>query len=332
MNRRDFVAGLGSAAAWPVVARAQQPVLPVIGFLHNQSLDSMRDKMAPFAQGLAETGFVEGRNVAIEHRWAEGELERRRTLLADLVRRQVSLIIADTTNGGADAKAATQTIPIIFMAGADPVEFGLVSSLNRPGGNATGYAAQGIEVTAKRLDLLHKLAPAAAPIAMFINTPAPTDPVGRRFGETEGRDFQSAARVLGLSVVIVDVAAEGSIEAAFEKLIELRAGGLLLGANILWQQERTQIALLALRHGMPTMFWESMAVPAGGLASYGPDFLDNFRQVGVYAGRILKGEKPANLPVIQPTKFELVLNLKTARALKLEIPTQLLALADRVVE
>jgi putative ABC transport system substrate-binding protein len=332
MKRREFIAGLGSAAAWPLAGRAQQPAMPVIGFLHNQSLESMQDKLAPFARGLAETGFVEGRNVAIEHRWAEGQIERRRAFLADLVRRQVSLIIADTTNGGADAKAATQTIPIIFMAGADPVEFGLVSNLNRPGGNATGYAAQGIEVTAKRLELLYKLVPTATPIAMFINIPDAIDPVGRRFGETEARDFQSAARVLGLSVVIVNVAAEGSLERAFEKLVELRAGALLLGANILWQQERTQIALLAVRHAVPTLFWEGVAVSSGALASYGPELLDEFRQVGVYAGRILKGEKPGDLPVIQPTKFELVLNLKTARALRLEIPTPLIAIADRVIE
>src|SRR5262249_29978348 len=208
---------------------------------------------------------------------------------ADFVHRQVSVIVTDTTNGGTDAKAATQTIPIVFSAAADPIEFGLVSSLNRPGGNATGYAMQGIEVTAKRLELLHNLAPAAAPIAMFIYTPA--DPVGRRFGESEARDFQSAARALGLSVVVVNVATEGSIEAAFEILVDSRAGALLLGANVLWQQERTQIALLAVRHAIPTMFLESIAVAAGGLASYGPDLLAMFRQLGVYAGRILKGEK-----------------------------------------
>jgi putative ABC transport system substrate-binding protein len=332
MRRRDFMAGIGSAAAWSVATHAQHSALPVIGFLHNQSLESMRDKMAPFAQGLAERGFVEGRNVAIEHRWAEGQLERRRAFLADLIRHQVSLIVADTTNGGADAKAATQTIPILFMSGADPVEFGLVSSLGRPGGNATGVAVQGIEVTAKRLELLHKLVPVAAPIAMFIAPPSASDPVGRRFSEAEARDFQSAARVLGLSVVVINVVAEGSIEAAFEKLVEVRAGALLLGANILWQQERVQIALLAVRHAMPTMFWEGISVSAGALASYGPDLLDSFRQTGVYAGRILKGEKPADLPVIQPTKFELVFNLKTAKALRLEIPTQLLAIADRVIE
>jgi putative tryptophan/tyrosine transport system substrate-binding protein len=307
MRRRELIAGLGSAAALPVVGWAQQAALPIIGFLHNQSLESMRDTMAPFSQGLAETGFVEGRNVTVDHRWAEGQTERRRALLADLVRRQVSLIVTDTTNGGTDAKAATQVIPIIFMAGADPVEFGLVSSLSRPGGNATGLAMQGIEVTTKRLDLLHKLVPAAAPIAMFIATPNATDPVGRRFGETEARDFQSAASRLGLSVVIINVTAEGSIEAAFKKIVELRAGALLLGANILWRQERMQIALLAVRYAVPTMFWESTAVQAGALASYGPDFLDADRQVGVYAGRILKGEKPADLPVIQPTKFEFVL-------------------------
>jgi ABC-type uncharacterized transport system substrate-binding protein len=332
MRRRDFIAGVGGAAAWPVAARAQRGALPVIGFLHNQSLESMQVRMAPFAQGLAETGFVEGRNVAVEHGWAGGQLERRRKILADFVRRQVSVIIADTTSGGADAEAATKAIPIIFIAGADPVEFGLVSNLKHPEANATGYALQGIEITAKRLELLHKLVPAAVPIATFINVPDNADPVGRRFNETEARDFQSAARALGVNVVTVNVAAEGSIDAAFEKLAAVRAGALLLGSNILWQQERTQIALLAARHAVPTMFWDSIAVPAGALASYGPDVLDAFRQVGVYAGRILKGEKPGDLPVIQPTKFELVLNLKTARALRLEIPTSLVAIADRVIE
>jgi putative tryptophan/tyrosine transport system substrate-binding protein len=332
MRRREFIVGLAGAVVPPAVAWAQQRALPVIGFLHNQSLESMRDKMAPFAQGLAERGFVDGRNVTIEHRWAEGQLERRRAFLADLVRQQVSVIVADTTNGGADAKAATKTIPIIFMSGADPVEFGLVSSLSRPGGNATGVAVQGIEVTAKRLELLHKLVPAAAPIAMFIAPPSVSDPVGRRFSEAEARDFESAGRLLGLSVVVINVVAEGSIEAAFEKLVELHAGALLLGANILWQQERVQIALLAVRHAMPTMFWDGISVSAGALASYGPDLLDSFRQTGVYAGRILQGEKPADLPVIQPTKFELVFNLKTAKALRFEIPTQLLAIADRVIE
>jgi putative tryptophan/tyrosine transport system substrate-binding protein len=331
MRRRDFIAGFG-AAAWPLVGQAQQPDVPVIGFVHSQSFESMRDNLEAFAQGLAETGFVEGRNVAIEHRWGEGQVERRRALLADLVHRQVSLIIADTTNGGADAKAATQTIPIIFSAGADPVEFGLVSSFNRPGGNVTGFAVQGIEVTGKRLELLHKLVPAADPIAMFINTVGAIDPVATLFGETEARDFQSAARILGLRSFVVNVKAEVSIAAAFEKLVELRAGALLLGANILWQQERTQIAMLAARHAMPTLFWESKSVQAGALASYGPDFQDGYRQIGMYAGRILKGENPAFLPVIQPTKFELKFNLKTAKALGLTIPPNLLALADEVIE
>jgi putative tryptophan/tyrosine transport system substrate-binding protein len=328
MKRREFIAGI-SAAAWPLVARAQQAV-PVIGFLHNQSIESMRDKMEAFAQGLAEAGFVEGRNVAIEHLWEEGQVERRRALLADLVRRQVSLIIADTTNGGADAKTATGTIPIIFVAGADPVEFGLVSSLGHPGGNATGVASRGVEVTGKRLELLHKLVPGVDPIAMFIYTLGATDPVGTLFSETEARDFQSAARVLGLRVVVIDVRAEGSIAAAFEKLVELRAAALLLGADILWQQERTQIISLAARHEIPTMFWDRASATAGALSRYGPDVFETYHIVGIYTGRILKGEKPADLPVVQPTKFELVINLRTAKALGLTVPPTLLALADEL--
>jgi putative tryptophan/tyrosine transport system substrate-binding protein len=302
MKRRQFIAGLGSAALWPHAARAQQRTLPVIGFLHNQSLESMRDKIPAFQQGLAEKGYVEGRNVAIEHRWAEGEANRRRALIADLIRSQVSVIVADTTNGGADAKAATQTIPIVFMAGADPVEFGLVSSLNRPGGNVTGFAAQGIEVTGKRLELLHKLVPDAAPIAMIVGVPGArvTGDVGARYQEAEARDFRSAARVLGLPVIVIDIAAEGSLAAAFARLVEQRAGALLVSANIFFAQESLQLILLSARHGIPTMFWDSTAVPAGALSSYGPDQLDTFHQAGVYVGRILNGEKPGELPVVQP--------------------------------
>jgi putative ABC transport system substrate-binding protein len=333
MRRRHFIAGLGSAAAWPLAPRAQQAKMPVIGFLHNQSPESARGGIPAFQQGLAETGYVDGRNVSIEHRWAEGQADRRPAFVADLIRRRVSVIVADTTNGAAGAKAATQTIPIIFMAGADPVEFGLVSSLNRPGGNATGLALQSIEVTGKRLDLLHKLVPAAAPIAMLIGSPAGgrTDAVGARFVETEVRDFQSAARALGLPVVAIDLTKEGSLAAGFTRLVEQRAGALLISSSIFYRQERIQLILLAARHAIPTMALDSTSVEAGALSSYGPDQLDVFRQAGVYAGRILNGEKPADLPVMQPTKFELVINLKTAKVLGLEVPQTLLAVADRVI-
>ena len=333
MRRREFIAGLGGAALWVRAARAQQGTLPVIGFLHNQSLESMRDGIAAFQHGLAETGYVEGRNVAIEHRWAEGDVNRRRALIADLIRSQVSVIIADTTNGAADAREATNTIPIIFLAGADPVEFGLVASFNRPGGNVTGFAMQGIEVIGKRLELLHKLVPEAAPIATIVGVPGVrvTGDVGVRYAATEARDFRFAARVLGLPIIVIDIAAEGSLAAAFARLVERRAGALLPSSNIFFQQERTQVILLAARHGIPAMFGDSLAVPAGALCSYGPDLLDMSRQAGVYAGRILNGEKPSDLPVVQPTKFDLAINLKTAKALGLTIPPDVLALADEVI-
>jgi putative tryptophan/tyrosine transport system substrate-binding protein len=225
VRRREFIAGLGGAAAWPFSAGAQERQLPVIGFLHNQAQESMRDELLAFQRGLAEMGFVEGRNVVFEHRWAEGHGGRRTALIAELVRRQVSVIVADATNAAADAKAATNTIPIVFTAGADPVEFGLVSSFNRPGGNATGVALQGIEATGKRLDLLHKLVPGAEIIGMFVGLTAQRDPVGARFAATELRDFQSAANALGLRGVPIVLATGGEIPAAFSKLVEQRPGG-----------------------------------------------------------------------------------------------------------
>jgi putative ABC transport system substrate-binding protein len=309
MRRREFIAGVGSAALWVRAAGAQQRRLPVIGFFHYLSYY----RIPAFQQGLAETGYVEGRNVVIEHRWAEGDVDRQRALIADFVRSQVSVIVADTTSGAANAKAATNTIPIIFLAGADPVEFGLVASFNRPGGNVTGFANQGIEVTGKRLELLHKLVPEAALIATIVGVPGDrvTSAVGLRYTETEVRDFQSAARVLGLPVIVIDIKAERSLAAAFARLVERRAGALLVSSNIFFAQERAQVILLAARHRIPTMFGDSTALPAGALSSYAPDPIDALRQAGVYAGRILNGEKPGDLPVAQPRKFEFAINLKT---------------------
>jgi putative tryptophan/tyrosine transport system substrate-binding protein len=332
VRRREFIAGLGSVA-WPLSAGAQQRQLPVIGFLHNQSLESMRDELPAFQRGLAETGFVEGRNVVIEHGWAEGSGDRRAALAVDFVRRQVSVIVADATNAAADAKAATTTIPVVFTAAADPVEFGLVASLNRPGGNATGVALQGIEATGKRLDLLHKLVPAAAVIGMFVGlTTRAGDVVGSRFAATELRDFQSAANALGLRGIPIELATGDHIPAAFSQLVEQQAGALLIGSNILFWQERTQVILLGARYAIPTMFWDSTSVGAGALSSYGPSLTNAWRQVGLYAGRVLNGEKPADLPVVQLTAFDLTLNLKTAKILGLEVSPTLLAIADRVVE
>jgi putative ABC transport system substrate-binding protein len=333
MRRREFIAGLGSAVAWPLSSEAQQRSLPVIGFLHNQSLESMRDSLPAFQSGLAETGFIEGRNVVFEHRWAEGRGDRRPALAADLVHRQVSAIVADATNAAADAKAATKMIPIVFIAGGDPVEFGLVSSLNRPGANVTGVAMQGVEATGKRLDLLHKLAPAATVVGMFVGLATQAgDAVGARFAAAELKDFQSAASALGLRGVPIEVATEADISAAFSKLVEQRAGALLLGSNSLFWQGRTQVILLGARYAIPTMFWDSASVDAGALSSYGPSFTTAWRQVGLYVGRILKGEKPADLPVVQQTTFDLMFNLKTARVLGLEVSPTLLAIANRVIE
>jgi len=283
--------------------------------------------MHAFYQGLAEVGYAEGRNVAIEHRWAEGHAERRPALAADLVARQVAVIVVDTTGFAQIAKAATQTIPIVFAgAGADPVEFGLVASLNRPGGNVTGVALQGIDITGKRLDLLRKLVPSAGLIGAFVGE------ANTQFTRNETRELQSAARVLGERLLILNVATESDVAAAFSVLIKQRAGALLISANNVFRRARGQIISLAARHALPTMFWDSESVAAGALSSYGPDIGIAFRQAGLYAGRILKGEKPADLPVVQPTKFTLVINLKTAKILNLSVPPTLLALADEVIE
>jgi ABC-type uncharacterized transport system substrate-binding protein len=328
MRRRGFIGGLASTvAAWPIVAQAQQRTLPTIGWLHTETPEAHGTFMPAFYQGLAEIGYVEGRNVAIEHRSAEGHQDRRRALAADMVRRQVAVIVTDTTGFAVVAKATTHTIPIVFAtAGGDPIEFGLVASLNRPGGNVTGVALLGIEITGKRLELLRKLVPAAGLIAALVGT------AGAQFTQNEIRDLQSAARVLGVRVLILNVATQSDMVAAFATIVDQQAGALLLSANIVFQRERDQIISLAARHAIPTMFWDSASAAAGALSSYGPDFASAYHQAGLYAGRILKGEKPADLPVVQPTKFELVINLKTAKMLDLTEPPTLLALADRVIE
>jgi putative tryptophan/tyrosine transport system substrate-binding protein len=299
MRRREFIAGVGGAAAWPVVVRAQQrPAMPVVGFLHAESPEAHQPFMLAFGQGLSEAGFVEGRNVAIEHLWAEGHEERRPALAADLVRRQVSVIVTDTTLLTAVAKAATRTIPIVFaMAGGDPVKFGIVESLNRPGGNVTGVANLGIDVTSKRLQLISQLVPSARLIAALVG------PKGHPFFEAETRDLQSAAHTLGLPMLILNVGTESDLAPAFETLTAQRAGALLLSVGIFFQQTRKQIIALAEHHMMPTMFWDDAAVAAGGLASYGPDFESTYHQAGLYVARILKGEKPADLPVFQATSL-----------------------------
>jgi putative tryptophan/tyrosine transport system substrate-binding protein len=327
MRRRDFISGLGASAAWPLAAGAQRS-LSTIGWLHTETPETHQAFMHAFYEGLAEIGYEEGRNIAIEHRWAEGHAERRPALADDLVARQVAVIVVDTTGFAQIAKAKTQTIPIVFAsAGADPVDFGLVASFNRPGGNVTGVALRGIDITGKRLELLRKLVPAAGLIGVLVGD------ASSQFSRNETSELQSAARVLSERWLILNVAKESDVEAAFSVLIEQRAGALLLSANIVVQRARAQIISLAARHAMPTMFWDSVSAAAGALSSYGPDFGNAYRQAGLYTGRILKGEKPANLPVVQPSKYTFVINLKTAKMLdNFSVPPTVLALADEIIE
>ncbi len=330
MKRREFIAGLG-AAAWPSVSpsvsRAQQRSLPIVGWLHSGTRNAEQDFLVPFRDGLSDGGFVEGGNVAIEHGWGDGDFARRPALIAELIRRRVAVIVVSATQFAMEAKAATQTIPIVFVIGGDPVEFGLVDSFqNRPGGNVTGIAMLGASLTTKRLELASQLAPGTTPIALFLGlTYGP-------YADAETRDLHAAAGALGVRVHVVNVADESQIEPGFASVLEQRARILLVSSNVLFQVARHQIITLASRHAVPTMFFDTPSAVAGALSSYGPDVASNYYQAGIYAGRILKGEKAASLPVIQPTKFELVINLKTARALGLSIPETLLATADKVIE
>jgi putative tryptophan/tyrosine transport system substrate-binding protein len=326
MNRREFIAGLGSAAAWPVVARAQQPAMPVIGLLltWTSATESRRLDVAAFHRGLAETGYIEGRNVAVEYRWTEDRNDRLPDLAADLVRRHVAVIATLTSTPAAlAAKAATRSIPIVFLMGTDPTEYGLVTSYPRPGGNITGFTVLSKEVIAKRMELLSKLVPAGTPLAYMFN-PA------NFASETE--DVQKAARVLGVRLLMIDADRQSNIEPAFERMMQQRAGALLMSSDSLFFSYYDQIAALATRHSLPSIFARREGVREGGLMSYGPDIADLARQTGIYTGRILRGEKPADLPVQQPTKFELAINLKTAKALGLAVPPSILLRADEVIE
>jgi putative ABC transport system substrate-binding protein len=334
MRRRAFIAGLTNAAAvagspclWSRASRAQQRTPPVIGYLHPGSTQRTDMRLA-FLQGLAEAGFVEGRNFIIEHRWDEAHHDRRPALAADLVRRQVAVIIVETTDFAAVAKAATTTVPIVFLAGGDPVESGLVASFNRPGGNLTGVAVLSTEIAAKRLGLLHEMVPSAATIAMLVGPPE------ERFTQDETKSAQSSARALGVRLLVLNVASGSEVEAAFATLVARQAGALLVSRNTLFavQDASEKIIALATRHAIPTMFFESALAAAGALSSYGSDLVDVSLQVGRYTGRILKGEKPEALPVVQPTRFEFVINLQTAKTLGLTIPPGVLAIADRVIE
>jgi putative ABC transport system substrate-binding protein len=328
--RRDFITLLGGAAAWPLAARAQQPAVPMIGYLSARSPDAETPFTTAFRKGLSEAGYVEGRNVAIEYRWPEGHYDMVPTLIADLVQRRVAVIvIPGGTASVLAAKMATQTIPIIFNIGSNPVGIGLVRSLNRPGGNLTGATGLIAELGAKRLELLHELVPLATSIAFLVNRMNPD------YAEAEIDQVQEAARTIGVRLLIISASSPSEIEAAFAILVEQHAGALLIGGDTYFDSQSDQIVALAARHSIPAGYPYPNQSFVGGLVSYGSsraNRADLMRQIGLYAGRILKGEKPADLPVIQPTKFELVINLKTAKALGLTVPPSLLATADEVIE
>jgi putative ABC transport system substrate-binding protein len=326
MRRREFITLIGGAAAWPITARAQQPAVPAIGFLGSESPDLWTTRVRAFRRGLSEAGYVDGQNVAIEYRWAEGRYDRLPALAGDLVRQQVTVIAAPgSTPGALAAKAATTTIPIVFGTGADPVAMGLVASLNRPGGNLTGVTALTVEVLPKQLEFLHALLPTATIIVLIVN---PTNPNA----ETESRDLQAAARILGLQLHILHASTERDFDAAFATSVKLRAGGLVIGADQFFNSRSEGLAALALHHAVPAIYQSREFAAAGGLMSYGSSTTDTFHLAGVYTGRVLKGEKPADLPVQQATKVELIINLKTAKALGVTVPLALLTRADEVIE
>jgi putative ABC transport system substrate-binding protein len=326
VNRRAFITLLGgAAAAWPLAARAQQPVMPVVGVLNSGSREVMRIPIAAFLEGLKESGYVEGQNVAVEYRFAEGQFDRFPALASDLIRRQVSVLFASAVAGVRAAKEATSTIPIVFSVGEDPVASGLVPSLNRPGGHLTGVFQFATELDAKRLGMLHEMVPKATTIAVLVNP-------NYSGAEHQLREVREAAARLGVQLVIVRANVESDFDTAFSTLVQQRATALLVCASPFFNTRRQQLVVLATRHALPAIYeWREFAA-VGGLMSYGTNITDNYRQVGVYAGRILKGAKPADLPVVQSTKFEFVINLSTAKALGIEVPPTLSARADEIIE
>jgi ABC-type uncharacterized transport system substrate-binding protein len=326
IRRRQFIVTLGgAAAAWPLAARGQQATIPVIGFLNSQSPDAIADRVRAFRQGLKDTGYVEGENVAIEYRWAEGEVDRLPALAAELVRRQVVVIVAANTASALAAKVATTTIPIVFNVAEDPVKLGLVASLSRPGGNLTGINFFSGELAAKRLELLRELLPGVTRVAALVNPTGPT-------AETALRDIDPAAHAMGMQIKVLKASTSGEINAVFATFVRDRPDALFVSPDSVFTARRVQLAHLTTRHGIPATYASREYAEVGGLMSYGSNQSDNYRQVGGYVGRILKGAKPADLPVVQSSKFELVINAETARTLGLTVPPSLLATADEVIE
>ena len=327
MRRREFIAQFGSSAIlWPLVARAQQSAMPIIGFVNAGSREERRDELQGFIRGLGETGYIEGQSVAIEYRWADGRIDRLPAMMADLVDRKVSVIAATTTPAALAAQTATTTIPIVFETGSNPIQLGLVVSLNRPGGNVTGVTSLIVEVAPKRLELLHELLPTAKVMGLLVN------PADRNLAQAQAREVLSAARNLGLELHVIDVSSEREFEGAFGRMIQLQVRGLVIGAGSLFIRGIEQLAALTVRHALPAIYEYRRFPAAGGLMSYGSDVTDMYRLAGTYTGRILKGASPGDLPVQQPTKFELLLNLKTAKALGITFPLGLLGRADEVIE
>jgi len=327
MRRREFITLIGGASAvWPFAARAQQQILPLVGFLSSWTADTNERFKQAFRDGLKDEGFVEGQNVSIEYRQMETvEYDQLPKIAADLVARRVAVLFATAIPAALAAKAAATTIPIVFAIGSDPVDMGLVESLNRPGGNATGVTFLSIELTAKRLELLRQLAPKVSSVALLVNPNNPTSPM-------QIKDMRVAATALGLPFKIVHVDSPGNLENVFATMVRQSTDGLIVGADSMFLSYRTQIADLAKRHSLPTIYFAGEFARAGGLVSYNSNFVDSIRKAAIYVGRILKGEKPADLPVLQPSKFELVINLKTAKALGLTVPQSLLVAADEIIE
>ena len=328
MRRREFITLLGGAAAvWPFAARAQQPAPPVVGFINAADAQSYKQQVAAFLKGLEETGYIDGKNVSIEYRWAEERNDRLPTMVADLVRHQVAVIAATSTPAAVAAKAASTVIPVIFETGADPIKIGLVTNLSRPGGNVTGVTQSNVEMAPKRLQLLHELLPTARVIALLVN-PALTRPSV----ETTERELTAAASTFGLELHVLNVSSESDITAAFAKAAQLRAGEIVVASSALFVGQTEQLASLAIRHAIPTIYQSHRYTAAGGLISYGSEITEAYRLAGIYTGRVLKGDKPADLPVQQATKVELIINLKTAKVLGITVPNTLIGRADEVIE